>query len=391
MTETPVRDVRQMLAAMAPERRPGTFLFVPAGGRADLACEAVGTFAEAEGLSLILPEPVARAAGLDGPAMACLTLSVWSDLQGVGLTAAAAGALAAEGIAANVVAAYRHDHVFVPAAAAGRALAILEQLAARAAATAASTAAPAAGQHWSPADDAAHAAFVPDRGRALLALLAPAPGEAILDLGCGDGVLSAEIVAAGAQVAGLAADPSMAAAARARGIRVLEQDAHDPFGEDAFDAVFANAALHGMRDPPRVMANVFRALRPGGRLVAEQGGQGNLAAIATALDAARAAAGLPPVPPPWDFPSVARQRARLAAAGFAVEEIALVPRPTPLPAGIGGWLATFAGPWTDDLEDEAAAALRADAARRLAPWLHDPAAGWTADYVGLRFVARRPV
>ncbi len=247
---------------------------------------------------------------------------------------------------------------------------------------------PAAGQAWSAAAYARDAGFVPALGAGALALLDPRPGERVLDLGCGEGALTARIAAAGAEVAGLDPDPSMAAAARRRGLRVVERDAHEPFGEGEFDAVFSNAALHWMRDPPRVLSNAFAALRPGGRLVAEQGGWGNVAAIVTALGAAREAAGLPPVRP-WDFPSPALQRARLEAAGFEVLSLALLPRPTPLPAGMGAWLSAFGGPFVAGLSPAAAAALRTEAERRLGA-LRDPVEGWMADYVRLRFAARRP-
>lgn len=384
----PVRDGKAMLAGMNPGRVPGEWVFVtvPEAARAArLAALARASFAEAEGLSLILPAQVAAAEGFDTALpMAQITLNVWSALDGVGLTAAVAQALERAGIPANIVAAHRHDHVFVPAAMADRALAAL--------ADAARAEPPppilAAGQAWSAKGYADNAGFVPLLGADVLALLDPQPGEAILDLGCGDGVLTGRLVEAGARVTGLEPDPDMADAAIRRGLTVLRQDAHDPFGEGTCDAVFSNAALHWMRDPFRVLSNVFRALRPGGRLVAEQGGFGNVAALVTALNGARAARGLGACVP-WDFPSVTRQRQRLRAVGFVVESIALVPRPTPLPTHVAGWLATFAGPFLRDVPPEGHAGLLRDAEVRLAA-LFDPAEGWMADYVRLRFAARKP-
>ncbi len=252
----------------------------------------------------------------------------------------------------------------------------------------ASLPAPAAGQQWSAAAYAANAPFVPALGGAALALLDPRPGERILDLGCGDGVLTARIAAAGAAVTGLEPDPDMAAAARGRGLAVIAADAHDPIPGGPWDAVFSNAALHWMRDPALVLSRVFDALAPGGRLVAEQGGFGNVAAVVTALNAARAARGLAALAP-WDFPSPDRARRRLEAAGFEVEELGLHPRPTPLPTGMAGWLATFAAPFLSDLPAAARPALLA-AAEGLLGALHEPGTGWVADYVRLRFRARRP-
>jgi hypothetical protein len=124
-----VRDTAAMIAGMAPVLRPGCFVFccVPDADRAArLAPAALASFAEDEGASLLLPEARARAEGFDAALpMACITLTVASALDGVGLTAAVATALAAEGIPANVIAACHHDHVLVPAPLAERALAAL--------------------------------------------------------------------------------------------------------------------------------------------------------------------------------------------------------------------------------------------------------------------------
>jgi len=88
--------------------------------------EAFALIREDEGTSLILPEQTARRLGFATDLiMRQITLSVLSDLEGVGLTAAVATALTTEGISCNVVAAYHHDHVFVPEADADRAMTAL--------------------------------------------------------------------------------------------------------------------------------------------------------------------------------------------------------------------------------------------------------------------------
>ncbi len=137
MTSTPVRDRNAMIAGMAPVLRPGAFVFcttkdVALARRA--AHDAVGQFREDEGLTLILSLNIAQAFGFpaDQP-MAQITLNVHSALDGVGLTAAVATALADAGIPCNMVAAYYHDHVFVPAGLASQAVEILQALAAQAA------------------------------------------------------------------------------------------------------------------------------------------------------------------------------------------------------------------------------------------------------------------
>ncbi|PYE83992.1 class I SAM-dependent methyltransferase [Pseudoroseicyclus aestuarii] len=250
---------------------------------------------------------------------------------------------------------------------------------------------PAAGQAWDAAGYAANAGFVPALGTTVLERLAPQPGEAILDIGCGDGVLTARIAEAGATVTGLEPDPSLAAAAGARGIAVLQQDAHDQVEAGPFDAVFSNAALHWMRRPEVVLGNIHAALRPGGRVVVEQGGFGNVAAVLVALNASLEAAGEGArTGNPWDFPTPALQRDRLERAGFTEIDVALVPRPTPLPTGLRGWLQTFGAPLMEGLAPTVRESVIADCERRLAPVLQDETGNWVADYVRLRFEARRP-
>ena len=147
-------------------------------------------------------------------------------------------------------------------------------------------------QYWSAERYAEAAHFVPTLGTPALELLAPEPGEHILDLGCGDGVLTEKIAAAGAKVVGVDAAPDMVAAARARGLDARVVAGQNLAFDGEFDAVFSNAALHWMRPPETVLAGVHRALRPGGRFVGEMGGQNNTAAIMVALRAVMARRGI---------------------------------------------------------------------------------------------------
>ena len=250
---------------------------------------------------------------------------------------------------------------------------------------------PAAGQIWSARDYADNARFVADLGDAVLGLLDPRPGERVLDLGCGDGALTRRIAEHGATVVGLEPDPDLSDRAAKSGIATVRADAHDlPFA-GSFDAVFSNAALHWMRQPVAVFRNVAVALKPGGRFVAEQGGFGNVAAICVALAASLERSGHPDrAALPWDFPTPAQQARRLADAGFLVDRMALLPRPTPLPTGMRGWLKTFAGPFIAGLADREAEAILNETERRLEPVLKDSAGRWSADYVRLRFRATFP-
>ena len=115
-------------------------------------------------------------------------------------------------------------------------------------------------QNWQARRYAETAHFVPALGGAVLDLLAPQSGERILDLGCGDGVLSEKIVAAGAELIAVDAAPDMITAARARGIDARVMPGQSLTFDREFDAVFSNAALHWMRPPEAVLAGVGRAL-----------------------------------------------------------------------------------------------------------------------------------
>jgi trans-aconitate methyltransferase len=244
---------------------------------------------------------------------------------------------------------------------------------------------------WDPAVYARHAAFVPELGGPVLELLAPRAGERILDLGCGDGVLTERLVAAGADVVGVDASQAMVDAARARGLDAHVVDGEELAFDREFDAVFSNAALHWMRDPDTVIAGVRRALRPGGRFVAEMGGHGCVAAVTVAVMAALARRGVDGVVRiPWYFPTVADYGARLESAGFVIDRIALVPRPTILPGDVRDWLDTFASSFLDAVASDERAAVRDEVATLLRPCLCDEAGRWTADYVRLRFSAHLP-
>jgi trans-aconitate methyltransferase len=246
---------------------------------------------------------------------------------------------------------------------------------------------PAAGQLWSATGYAADAGFVPVLGTAVAELLAAQAGERILDLGCGDGVLTARLQASGATLVGVDASPELVAAAAERGVQAQVIDGHALPFEAEFDAVFSNAALHWMREPDAVIEGVRRALKPGGRFVGEFGGHGNVAAIVTALRAALYAndAGEPEFA--WFFPTAEEYAQKLQAHGFMVETIALIPRQTRLPTGIGGWLRTFVNPFLSGVDDATRKRVLADTETLLRPALCDADGRWSADYVRLRFVA----
>lgn len=247
-------------------------------------------------------------------------------------------------------------------------------------------------QDWKADRYAQHAHFVPTLGAPVLELLKPQAGERILDLACGDGVLTEKIAASGATVVGVDAAADMIAAARARGLdaRVMEGGKLTFAGE--FDAVFSNAALHWMKqERDAVIAGVHRALKPGGRFVAEMGGHGCVAAIVVATIAVLERHGIKDAAGsiPWYFPTVDDYRARLERGGFTVDYIELIPRPTPLPTNMAGWLELFGQPLLNQLPAAERAGAVEEVVAKLRPVLCDEQGRWTGDYIRLRFAAHR--
>ncbi len=243
-------------------------------------------------------------------------------------------------------------------------------------------------QAWNAAEYAQKGRFVADLAGGVVDLLNPQPGERILDLGCGDGALTRKIADTGATVIGADSSPEMIRAAQALGLdaRLISGEVL-PF-ESEFDAVFSNAALHWMHDQDAVLAGVHRALKPGGRFAAEMGGHGNIASIRVALQAVLRPYGIPGDEGHNFFPTPAAYQARLEKAGFRVESIHLIARPTPLPeSGMRGWLETFRRGLLQQLPEQRRAEVIDQAVELLKPALCDELGKWTADYVRLRFLA----
>ena len=234
-------------------------------------------------------------------------------------------------------------------------------------------------QRWNAEQYQSRHAYVWKHGEGVVDLLAPQPGERIVDLGCGAGQLTAQIAASGAQVTGFDRSAEMIAQARANfpqlDFRVA--DAID-FALDApADAVFSSAVLHWIRDAGAVIDAVARALRCGGRFVLEMGGHGN---VQTVLDGVRQVIG--DARNPWFFPTLSEYSTLLEQRGFEVRFAALFDRPTILEgeSGMEDWLVMFGGAWN------LSASQRAEAARLLRGRMYRDGS-WILDYRRLRISA----
>ena len=243
---------------------------------------------------------------------------------------------------------------------------------------------------WNPESYAKNARFVSDFGEPLLQLLDAQPGELILDLGCGDGVLTEKIADYGCAVIGVDSSFSQLKAAKDRGLNVIVMDGHQLCFRRQFDAVFTNAALHWMKQPEAVVAGVANSLKRAGRFIGEFGGKGNVATIRSALHAGLRRHAIDPTPiDPWYYPSPEEYSALLSKAGFIVNYIDLIPRPTRLPGDILDWLEVFAQPFTQALAEPKRESFLKEVRNELATCLRDGDGKWTADYVRVRFKATR--
>ncbi len=236
--------------------------------------------------------------------------------------------------------------------------------------------------------DAKHA-FVWEKAKGVVELLAAKPDERILDLGCGTGTLTAEIAACGAHVVGVDRSSEMIHAAR-RKFPAIQFEVCDaralPFSAE-FDAVFSNAALHWIREAENVVEGVSRSLKHGGRFIAELGGKGNVRIVIAALENALAQLGTSSRGvSPWFYPSVAQYAALLEKHALEVCEAALFERPTTLEDGERGlatWIVMFGNSFLERVpEDQRTAFLRAaEHAARPSLWKSDH---WELDYRRLR-------
>lgn len=248
-------------------------------------------------------------------------------------------------------------------------------------------------QAWNPSHYDRAGAFVPKLGADLLDLLAPQPGERVLDIGCGTADLTAQIAERGASVLGLDASSEMLAAARRKHPRleVVLGDGQELRFEREFDAAFSNATLHWMPRADDVAGGVARALRPGGRFVAEFGGARCVQTVRDAVAATLADLGVEGyATPSWFFPTVPEYAACLDRAGLWVRTVLWFERPTLLEGegGLSNWLELFCLPLLEALGERRHTLVEGVERRCRTQLFRD--GSWWLDYTRLRVVATKP-
>ena len=246
---------------------------------------------------------------------------------------------------------------------------------------------------WNATEYDAKHAFVYEKAKGLVHLLAPKKGERILDLGCGTGVLSAEIAERAAEVLGIDRSPEMVAQAQNRfpGLQFEVADATKLGFEDEFDAVFSNAVLHWIPEAEKVIEGVARALKPRGRFVAEFGGKGNIKTLVQGFHRAFAVLGMkePEGISPWFYPGIAEYSALLEKQGLEVREASLFERPTVLEDGTRGlenWIRVFRQTFLEKIGEDAAVQWIREVERQCRSSLFQDG-NWVLDYRRLRIVA----
>lgn len=250
-------------------------------------------------------------------------------------------------------------------------------------------------QNWNTALYENKHEFVWQYGETLIELLAPQPGELILDLGCGTGQLTAKIAAMGSKITGIDRSEEMIQQARQNypHLQFKVADARDFQVEHPLDAVFSNAVLHWIKQPESVVNCIQQALKPGGRLIVEFGGKGNVSKIVQALTETLENSDYPysSAMNPWYFPSISEYTSLLEKYGLEVTFASLFARPTPLvdgDAGLTNWLAMFANNFLSSLSSEQQTKIIEEVTTKLKPTLYSDGT-WKADYRRIRVVALR--
>jgi trans-aconitate methyltransferase len=246
---------------------------------------------------------------------------------------------------------------------------------------------------WDPRQYDAKHAFVYEKAKGLVDLLKPLHGERILDLGCGTGVLTAEIASRGAEILGIDRSEEMVAQAKSKfpALKFEVMDATQLNFDSEFNAVFSNAVLHWIPEAEKVVSGIARALKPGGRFVSEFGGKGNIQTLVKAFHDAFTTMAIqePEGVSPWFYPGIAEYSVLLEKHGLEVREASLFQRPTVLEDGTRGlenWIRVFRQTYVEKLGEATTTKWIHEVERQCRPKLfHD--GDWVLDYRRLRITA----
>ncbi|MBE9070299.1 class I SAM-dependent methyltransferase [Leptolyngbya cf. ectocarpi LEGE 11479] len=245
-------------------------------------------------------------------------------------------------------------------------------------------------QTWNAQQYQENASFVAELGKPVLSLLEPKPNETILDLGCGDGILTEKISKLCSQVKAIDSSESMIESALSRGLDAVLMSGTDIIYRNRFDAVFTNATLHWISDQDALLNGVYKCLVDQGRFVGEFGGRGNIQTLISAVeDVVKRNPDMGTFSNPWYFPSVDEYKNKLQENGFQINSIKLIPRPTPLQTGVKEWLKIFTNYIIADMPKKLEQSFLCEVENAVREKLYSDERGWVADYVRLRFHASK--
>ena len=244
--------------------------------------------------------------------------------------------------------------------------------------------------HWDTQRYLDHHGFIIERGRTLVDLLDPQAGETVLDLGCGTSDIARHIADRGAGVVGVDASPAMIATAHGRfpDIDFRCGDAADLAVDTEFDAVFSHAVLHWVTHAEEAVRGIRKALKPGGRFVAEFGGHRNCVALEEVFARALHQVAWREYRSPWYFPRLSDYAVLLEANGFIVRAAWYFELPTPLKGedGLRQWIIQFLPHHLDGLDTDTSEAVLVGTENALRARIWRDGAWW-ADYRRLRVLA----
>ncbi|MDO4284638.1 MAG: methyltransferase domain-containing protein [Eubacteriales bacterium] len=247
---------------------------------------------------------------------------------------------------------------------------------------------------WNAQDYAAHFTFVHEYGQDVLSLVEAGDGGLAVDLGCGNGALTAALAAKGYRVRGIDASGEMLAIAGKNhpDLAFYQDDALTFALEEKADVIFSNAVFHWIdgEQQDRLAANLAAQLKSGGQLICEFGGQGCAETVHAALERAFAERGLT-YPRTFFFPTIGEYAPILERNGFLVEFAALFERPTVQQSpenGLRDWINMFVTKPFEGMESELKEGILQEAQERVRDRLFQDGK-WVIDYVRIRIKARR--
>lgn len=245
---------------------------------------------------------------------------------------------------------------------------------------------------WNAKEYSRDFSFVHQYGKDVLNLLDIRPGDTVIDLGCGNGVLTGQFSEMGAHVIGVDASAEMLEIARKNypALQFEQADALDFTVNNPADALFSNAVFHWIDKEKQgvLLTQVNKALKRHGQLVCEFGGKGCADKVHAALQQSFEKRGLEYVVP-FYFPSVGEYTALLEQFGFKVVHAVLFDRPTLCQGGKNGlrnWIKMFDKVPFRGMDTDMQDAIISEAEQNLLDILfHDEA--WFVDYVRIRIKA----